>query len=104
MDLQLIAAQAAFRDEVRTFLRERLPADLRDRVRKGLRPSREQVVQWQRILHERGWAAPHWPKEFGGADLGQMERLILVDEIFRAPAPLPQVFNVGMLGPVLLKY
>jgi pimeloyl-CoA dehydrogenase len=33
-----------------------------------------------------------------------MERLILLDEIYRAPAPLPQVFNVGMLGPVLLKY
>jgi len=104
MDLQLDAAQAAFRDDVRAFLRERLPPELRDRVRKGLRPSREQVVQWQRALHERGWAAPHWPREFGGADLGQMERLILMDELQLAPAPLPLHFNVTMLGPVLLKY
>ncbi|MCC2676660.1 MAG: acyl-CoA dehydrogenase [Ramlibacter sp.] len=104
MDLQLNAAQAAFRDEVRAFLRERLPPELRDRVRKGLRPSREQVVQWQRALHERGWAVPHWPREFGGADLGQMERLILMDELQLAPAPLPLHFNVTMLGPVLLQY
>ncbi|MBI5277657.1 MAG: acyl-CoA dehydrogenase family protein [Burkholderiales bacterium] len=104
MDLQLAAAQAAFRDDVRAFLRERLPGELRERVRLGLRPSREQVVQWQRALHERGWAAPHWPREFGGADLGQMERLILMDELQLAPAPLPLHFNVTMLGPVLLKY
>ncbi len=33
-----------------------------------------------------------------------MERLILMDELYRAPAPLPQVFNITMLGPVLIKY
>jgi alkylation response protein AidB-like acyl-CoA dehydrogenase len=47
----------------------RLPPNCATAVRKGLRPSREQVVAWQRALHERGWAAPHWPREFGGADL-----------------------------------
>lgn len=104
MNLQLDAAQAAFRDDVRAFLRERLPDDLRDRMRKGLRPSRDAIVQWQRALHERGWAAPHWPREFGGADLGQMERLILVDELQRAPAPMPLHFNLTMLGPVLMRY
>ncbi len=104
MDLQIDAAQAAFRAEVRAFLRERLPPQLRQRVRQGQRPSREQIVQWQRALHERGWAAPHWPREFGGADLGQMERLILMDELQQAPAPLPLHFNVTMLGPVLLRY
>jgi pimeloyl-CoA dehydrogenase len=104
MDLQLEPRQVAFRDEVRAFLRERLPPELRERVRQGLRPSREQIVQWQRTLHERGWAAPHWPREFGGADLGQTERVILVDELQRAPAPMPLHFNLTMLGPVLLRY
>jgi pimeloyl-CoA dehydrogenase len=104
MDLSLEPRHVAFRDEVRAFLRERLPPELRERVRRGLRPSREQIVQWQRTLHERGRAAPHWPREFGGADLGQMERLILVDELQRAPAPMPLHFNLTMLGPVLLRY
>ena len=104
MDLSLSAPQRAFREEVRAFIRERLPEEIRTRLRLGHPPRKQDTVTWQRILHERGWAAPHWPRRYGGADLGIAERLILLDEIYRAPAPLPQVFNTGMLGPVLLKY
>ncbi|MGE0333262.1 MAG: acyl-CoA dehydrogenase family protein [Ramlibacter sp.] len=104
MDLSLSPAQAAFRQDVREFIRERLPADIRERLRLGHPPRKNDTVRWQRILNEKGWAAPHWPREYGGCDMGPLERLILIDELFRAPAPLPQVFNVGMLGPVLLKF
>lgn len=104
MDMELSPAQSAFRDEVRRFIDERLPDEIRNRLRLGLPPRKQDVVTWQRILNERGWAAPHWPKAYGGAELGQVERLILLDEIFRAPAPLPQVFNITMLGPVLLQF
>jgi len=86
------------------FIRDRLPLDIRERLRVGHPPRKQDTVTWQRILNERGWAAPHWPRQFGGAELGQMERLILLDEMYRAPAPLPQVFNVTMLGPVLMKF
>ncbi|MEP7099915.1 MAG: acyl-CoA dehydrogenase family protein [Burkholderiales bacterium] len=104
MNLQLTPEQTAFRDEVRRFVKERLPAEIRDRLRLGHPPRKQDTVRWHRILNERGWAAPHWPKEYGGAQLGQMERLILLDEIYRGPAPVPQVFNTTMLGPVLLKF
>lgn len=104
MDVNLNPGQLAFRDEVRAFIRERLPAEVRERMRAGLFPRKQDIVAWQRILNERGWAAPHWPKRYGGADMGQVERLILLEEIYRAPAPMPSVFNVVMLGPVLLKF
>ncbi|MFA5632317.1 MAG: acyl-CoA dehydrogenase family protein [Porticoccaceae bacterium] len=104
MDLQLTPEQQAFRADVRAFIEERLPQDIRERLRAGHPPRKEETVRWQRILNERGWAAPHWPRCFGGAELGQIERLILMDELYRAPAPLPQVFNITMLGPVLMKF
>lgn len=104
MDLDFTAQQLAFRDQVRAFIQARLPSDIRERLRCGHPPRKQDTVAWQRILHERGWAAPHWPRRFGGAELTQMERLILVDELYRAPAPLPQVFNITMLGPVLMKF
>lgn len=104
MNLDLTTEQSAFRDEVRAFIRARLPQDIRERLRQGYLPRKQDTVRWQRILAERGWAAPHWPRAYGGAELGQIERIILLDELQRAPAPVPQVFNINMLGPVLLKF
>ena len=104
MDIDFTPAQRAFREEVRAFIQARLPAETRERLRAGHPPRKQDTVTWQRILNERGWAAPHWPREYGGSALGQAERLILLEEIYRAPAPLPQVFNVTMLGPVLMKF
>ena len=104
MDVDFTPEQRAFRQEVRAFIQARLPAEIRERLRAGHPPRKQDTVTWQRLLNERGWAAPHWPREYGGSALGQAERLILMDEMYRAPAPLPQVFNVTMLGPVLMKF
>ncbi len=104
MNLALTPAQAAFRDEVRAFIDARLPDEIRSRMRAGHPARKEDIVLFQRALNERGWAAPHWPKRYGGAELGQVERMILIDELYRAPAPLPSVFNVIMLGPLLMRF
>lgn len=104
MDIAFTPEQQAFREEVRAFIAQRLPSTIRERLRQGHLPNREETVVWQRILSERGWSAPHWPREYGGTALGQAERLILLDELHRAPAPVPQIFNMNMLGPVLMKF
>lgn len=104
MDIAFTLEQQAFREEIRAFIAARLPSSIRERLRQGHLPNREDTITWQRILAERGWSAPHWPKEYGGAALSQAERLILLDELYRAPAPLPQIFNMNMLGPVLMKF
>lgn len=104
MHLGIAAADEAFRNQVREFIRARLPDDIRERQRLGHAPTVEDTVRWQRILNERGWAAPHWPVEYGGAALNTVQRLLLLEELYRAPAPMPQVFNVNMLGTVLLRY
>ena len=56
----------AFRDEVRAFIRDNLPAEIRERMRLGYGPRKQDTVAWQRILNKRGWAAMSWPKEWGG--------------------------------------
>lgn len=104
MDLRAGESLEAFRAQVRSFIDERLPSELRQRMRHGLRPTHDDIVTWQRILHERGWAVPHWPREFGGAELGLAERMVLLEETSRAPAPKCLIFNVVLLGPVLLEF
>jgi pimeloyl-CoA dehydrogenase len=104
MDLHLTEAQRAFQQEVRGFIDQRLPGALRRKLREGHFPNRQEIADWHVTLNEKGWAAPHWPRRFGGADLGVVEKILLQEELYRAPAPQPLAFNVTMLGPVLLQF
>ena len=66
MDIRFTPQEEAFREEVRTFLNEKLPSRLADKVRTGKRLAKEDYAQWHRILNERGWCGNHWPVEYGG--------------------------------------
>ena len=69
MDLRFTAEEAAFRNEVRGFIRDNLPAEIRERMRLGYSPRKQDTVAWQRILNKKGWATMSWPKEHGGPGL-----------------------------------
>ena len=87
MDLRFTADELAFRDELRAFIRDNLPADIRDRMRLGYAPSKEDTIRWQRILNKTGWAAYNWPKEWGGPGWTPVQRMIFLEENQMAPAP-----------------
>src|SRR5712691_2370630 len=104
MDLRYTADELAFRDEFRAFIRDHLPSDLRERMRLGHAPRKEDTVAWQRILNRRGWAAYSWPKEYGGPGWTPVQRMMFLEENQLAPAPDMQIFNIGMIGPVLIQF
>lgn len=94
----------ALRCEVRAFLDAELDPDLRVRLRRGEFPKKIDLVSWQRTLASRGWGAPNWPSQFGGAGWSDIEQLAFLEEGSAAPAPAPHVFNITMLGPVLINF
>ena len=104
MDLRFTPEEIAFREEVRAFIRDNLPADTRDRMKLGHPPRKEDTVRWQRILNARNWAAISWPKEWGGPGWTAIQRMIFLEENLMAPAPELLSFNITMLGPVLLHF
>jgi alkylation response protein AidB-like acyl-CoA dehydrogenase len=104
IDLTFTAEDEAFREEVRGFVREALPAEVRRKMEEGRALSRDEVVDWQRRLNARGWATPSWPKDHGGPGWTPVQRHIFLDELHQAPAPEPLSFNVSMIGPVLIAY
>ena len=57
MDLNFTAEEQAFRQEVRSFLRAKLPAELSSKVLGGKRMAKSDFVRWQKILHAQGWGA-----------------------------------------------
>ncbi|QFU08010.1 Acyl-CoA dehydrogenase [Rhodobacteraceae bacterium THAF1] len=104
MDLSYSDDHEAFRTELRTFLDERLPKTLADKVRLGKRLIKEDHEQWHAILQEKNWHAGHWPKEHGGAGWDAVQRHIFEEETTKAHAPRIVPFGVAMLGPVLMAF
>ena len=89
MDMQMTRADIAFRDEVRTFFRDALPKDIRDKMVMGQRYSAEDLARWHRILDDKGWAAPQWTPEWGGTTWSPVQHYIFKEELQMAPAPDP---------------
>jgi len=104
MDLALSAEDRMFRQEVRTFFRENLPADIADTTRRlsHLRP--EVLLRWHRILYKKGWAAPAWPTKYGGPGWSAIQRYIFEEESSLADAPPPLLAGVAMVGPIIFTF
>ena len=95
---------AQFRAELRAFCRDRVPAGIRDGIASHRYFSREQRVDWQRLLQAQGWFIGHWPKAHGGQGWGPLQRFIFIEELERAGTPWLTHFGVSFLGPVLCAF
>jgi alkylation response protein AidB-like acyl-CoA dehydrogenase len=104
MNFDLSPADKAFQQEVRAFLREKLPADIARKVRSGFLLSYPEHGRWQKILYEKGWAAPGWPTQYGGTGWSLMQRQLFEEECDKAGAPLGEPETMTMLGPVLYTF
>ncbi len=109
MDFRDTPEQAAWRQEVRAFAEAELPGSFKTaRAGQSYLSARDllwdnpDVREWRRRLVERGWIAPSWPKEYGGAGLSAMEQFIISEEFAEANAPRIDSNGVDMLGPTLI--
>lgn len=104
MDLRFTPEEEAFREEVRSFLRNRLPERIAEKVRTGKRLTKANHEEWHAILNARGWLATHWPKALGGTGWTVAQSNIFEVEAALTHAPRIIPFGISMLGPVLIKY
>ncbi len=104
MDLSYSAEELAFRNDVRLWLGEHLPADIRDKVVSYRHLSKEDYIRWHRILAAKGWSVPHWPLEWGGTGWDITRRYIYDEEFGLAGAPMLPPFGPAMCASVLLRF
>ncbi len=104
MAIELPDTLRDFQMEVRAFMEEKLPGDLREKVRRSLRLGKEDYRRWQDILAEKGWLAYTWPKEHGGTGWTPLQRYLFEEEMGRANAPRIIPFGVRMVGPVIIAF
>jgi alkylation response protein AidB-like acyl-CoA dehydrogenase len=104
MNLDYSAEENAFRAEVRRFLKDNLSRRLANKVRLGKRLTKADMEGWHAALNRRGWLAPNWPKEWGGAGWSAVRNHIYDEEAWAAGAPRVVPFGINMLGPVLIRF
>ncbi len=98
MDFDYTPEEQAFREEVRSFLKDNLPP-------RGERP-KDFLKTWLEQVREKGWVGFSWPKEFGGSDGGLIEQTILREEMALAKAPPLGTSFMGLawVGPGIMQY
>jgi alkylation response protein AidB-like acyl-CoA dehydrogenase len=101
LDLKDSPEEAAFRKEVVQFIEQYAPKmepgdDIARLTEKG--------QTWFKQLASRGWIAPAWPKEYGGAGMTQIQQFIFNEEmaIHRAARPAHLIIGLGMAGPTII--
>ncbi len=105
MDFSFSAEENAFRDELRTWLRQELGDDFRDtgmQYQKDWSFEREYVKR----LAKKGWIVPAWPKEYGGLALGIVKQTIFNEEMTYFGSPHYPLTGNGsdLIGPILMVY
>jgi alkylation response protein AidB-like acyl-CoA dehydrogenase len=103
VDFRDTPEQASFRQEVRAWLDEHLPDELRGHRGGGARFDGPEIRRWSRALHDGGWVGISWPAEYGGRGLSPRFQSIYLEEEARAEAP-PHigVIGLGMAGPTII--
>jgi alkylation response protein AidB-like acyl-CoA dehydrogenase len=95
-----------FRTEIERFVSVNLPPSLQQasRLATSVFCDFRAMMEWQKLLHYNGMAAPAWPSEFGGCGWDP-ERILIFREVC-ASFDAPQLTSMGiqMLGPILISY
>jgi alkylation response protein AidB-like acyl-CoA dehydrogenase len=104
MDMEFSPEDLAFQQEVRTFIAENYPEELRGKQDEGEELSKEDFLAWHKVLYKKGWVAPAWPVEYGGTGWTPTQRFIFSEETARADCIRLMPFGLAMVGPVIYTF
>ncbi|VVM96473.1 Putative acyl-CoA dehydrogenase FadE17 [Pseudomonas fluorescens] len=104
MDIHFSPEESEFREAVRAFLKEKLPAHVAARGIHGKSITKADHVAWMHTLNDKGWLAASWPVEYGGTGWSVVHKHIFDEEYAHSGAPRIVPFGINMVGPVIIKF
>ncbi len=93
-----------FRQELHDWMHAHCPPELRATVRSNQKLGRQELSQWQRILHARSWGAPNWPREHGGTGWDLQQRYLFEEVSAQLDCPPLYHHGLGHIGPVIMHF
>lgn len=103
MNFRFTKEQNAFRQEVRDFATAELEAGAFEVGSKGLVAAKS--IEFSRKMADRGWLGFTWPKSSGGKNGGYVNKMIMLEELFRVQAPIGYHFLADrQVGPAIIKF
>ena len=100
-------SEAAWREEVREFIKHEAPKELfgGGEGEGSLFGRMGAIKGWRDKLAGKGWIAPAWPKKYGGADMSVVDQFIMNEEFAEAGVPSNVGgFGVMMIGPTIIEH
>ncbi|WP_299591873.1 acyl-CoA dehydrogenase family protein [uncultured Microbulbifer sp.] len=104
MNNEYTLEEQQFRSQVRQFLQDKLPEDIRRKSLLGMHLEKDDCVRWQKILYQQGWAAVNWPEQHGGTGWTATQKNIFETECALAGAPEVVPFGLKMVAPVIFTF
>ena len=109
MDTAFSKDDLKFQSEIRDFIKNNYPKELKDSIsqkrKTGKELSRDDLMTWHKILGKNnGWSAPSWPKKYGGAEFTPTQKYIFEQECAKAECQYIMPFGVNMVGPVIYTF
>ena len=98
-----------FRSETREWLEANCPSSMRNKPVHFEDAfdiyNTDDARAWRDACAGRGWTAPLWPKEYGGAELSREEYRVFQEEMAAIKALPPESgMGLAMIGPTLLEF
>lgn len=105
MNIEFGPELESFRREVAEFLDTAPTPEIREAGRKttSVFAPFAPVMVWQKMLNDKGWAAPAWPKEYGGTGWSVEQRYIYAEEYRKRGLPPLLPNGLVMVGPMLIE-
>jgi len=103
MDFEFTEEQIRFRGEIRDFIRKELEQGSFQEIQNAWIEGFSK--EFSRKMSKNGWIGLTWPKEYGGQGRSCMDRVILVEEMVKAQAPIAFHFLADrQVGPALIRF
>src|SRR5688572_30268767 len=108
MDFRDTPEEAAFRDEIRTWLAEHRTGELAALGSAGGAADEtgwDVRLEWTKLLGKDRWVGVSWPKEYGGRAATVAQQIIYSEEYAKANAPASiSFFGEGLFAPTLIQW